>query len=137
MKIRLFLKKQQGFIFVETMVSLSILLISVTGTLVLFTIGYRNLIMPKNLVTAVNIAHANMEEIRNAPIVEIKGYDNTSGIPERETSFLPTSLPDGQLMIGIDDSNPDFLTLAVIVSWQDDGKPNRNEIKLVTMVTAQ
>ena len=124
----------------ESLVALSILLISITGTLGLFTIGFRTLVVPKHLTVATNIARANMEEIRSAPFEQIKEYDNTpTDSPTLYTSCPLTSLPDGQLEIDVDDSNPDLpdlYTISVTVSWQEDYRPNHDEIELLTSVAS-
>jgi len=139
------LKGQKGFTFIESLIFLSILLWSIAGTLSLLTYGFRNLVLPRHLSIANNIVRANMEEIKNPPILPpytkeelfdyIKGYDNTGGSPAHVTSFPPTSLPGGQLTISVDKSN-DPLTISVTVSWQEENLPNRTEVELVTLVAS-
>ncbi|MBM3239458.1 hypothetical protein FJZ31_24460 [Candidatus Poribacteria bacterium] len=149
MKIKVVLKGQKGFTFIESLIFLSILLWSIAGTLSLLTYGFRNLVLPRHLAIANNLVRANMEEIKNAPkFTDIKKYDNTPpDSPTLYTSFRPEPdrpepklrpdlLPGEQLTINVDNSNPDLLNISVTVSWQEENLPNRTEVELVTLVAS-
>lgn len=138
MKIKMFstvvliLKGQKGFTLVEALVSLSILLISITGTLSLFTIGFKNLAMPQNMTAATNIARSRVEEIKDTPFELITTY-----FPEGTYSIESTLIPEGATLSivypdGVE-ANP--LTLSIAVSWEEDEKSRT--IQLVTLVTSQ
>ena len=132
MKIKVILKRQQGFTLMESLVALSILLISITGTLGLFTIGFRTLVVPKHLTVATNIARAKMAEIKNTSFESITAtYD-----PEVDYPVENSSLPDGTILnISYPDGEgADPLAISVAVSWQEDD--NLRNIELLTSVVS-
>jgi Tfp pilus assembly protein PilV len=123
---------QRGFTVVEALISLSILLISITGTLSLFTIGFKNLAMPQNMTAATNIARAKVEEIKDTSFELITTYFPEGTYPIESTlipegATLSISYPDGV------EANP--LALSVTVSWEEDEQ--QRTIQLVTLVTSQ
>jgi len=134
MKIKMFsrvIERQQGFTLMETMVTLSILLISLTGTLGLFTIGYRNLVMPKHVTAATNIARAKIEEIKNTPFESI-----TTSFPEGDYSVESSSLPNGTtLNISYPDGvGTEPLAISVVASWQENDR--QRTVELNTLVAS-
>ena len=127
--IKAVLKKQQGFTLVESMVTLSALLIITTSTFSLFTMGYKNLAFPKHLTAATNIARANMEEIKDTPFESITTY-----FPEGDYIVYSSLLPDGAtLNISYPNGVVDPLAVSITVSWQEGD--NLQSIKLFTLVT--
>jgi len=129
MKIKVVSRGQDGFTLMEALVSLSILLISITCTLGLFTVVSRNLVVPKHLTVATNIARAKMEEIKNTPFESI----TTSFPPNQPEEIL--SLPNGTLNISYPDGvGADPLAISVVVSWQEDD--NLRNIELLTSVVS-
>ena len=114
----------------ESLVALSILLISITGTLGLFTIGFKSLAVPKHLTAAVNIARAKMEEIKNTPFESI-----TTSFPEGDYPVEGSSLPDGTILnISYPNGVVNPLAIMVVVSWQEGD--NVQSIELFTLVAS-
>ena len=136
MKIKMFstvvLKGKKGFTLIEALVTLSILLISITGTLSLFTIGLKNLAVPKHMTASTNIARTKIEEIKNTDFEYI-----TSSFPEGDYPIDSPLLPGGSILNisypGGISANP--LSISVAVSWVENEE--FKTIQLATLVTPQ
>jgi hypothetical protein len=120
---------ERGTSILEAVVALSITLIALSGTMGLFSIGFKSSISSAHLTTALNAARAKLEEIKGTEfsrITTVYPDGSTYPVPNLNGGTLRVEYPNGT------SSNP--LVISVSVAWQE-GEVVK-EINLMTMVSS-
>ncbi|HEX29797.1 TPA: type II secretion system protein [Candidatus Poribacteria bacterium] len=120
---------QGGFSILEVVVALGVISIALTGTLNLFTTGFKSLAFSDKMTVALNAARAKLEEIKGAEFSQI-----TLLYPDGST-YPVSNLNGGTLRVEYPNGiSSDPLVVRVTVTWPEGGV--ERSIDLVTMVSS-
>jgi type II secretory pathway pseudopilin PulG len=110
------MKSKQGFTLVELLIVIAILIFIVTGLIQMFIYGSVLADLASNKTMAVTDASNKLEEIRNYDFDDIV-VDYASGGTPGDTFDLAQLTGKGKIYI--DSTNPELLTVMVVVAWEN------------------
>jgi len=115
------IRSQKGFTLIEVLLTVVVLSVGVVGVTKAFNVGLFSTVDTRKTETALNIARARMEEVKNTPFASIVD----SG---------PTADPDfPAFSVEVDESGGNPMQVEITVTWQDR-EGEEFEVILTTLI---
>jgi type IV pilus assembly protein PilV len=120
------IKSEEGFTLIETMIALVVLSIGLVALAGLQISAIRGNNLSKRMTTAVSIANARVEQIKNMPYANIQS-ESTTQVTESNMTFTR------QVTVSNDNPVSNTKTVNVTVTWKNG--PKSYTVPISTVIT--
>ena len=123
-------KQEEAFTLIEVLVTIFILAIVLLTLITVFVYGFNLLSRTNQVNLATQIAHEQVEIIRNT------AFDNITSLGSSFTDSKISNLLNGQGGLTVEDSlGPDIKKVTVTVTWDYRGRQMKKDV--VTLITRE